>query len=151
MSTGAGPASQSGKKRKEFWEFSNRRSRRTEKRKYLLGLLRARRSMRRRYSRSSTHQMMTWRRRRVQKGKGTPPARMMPVDQTLMVASRGSGIGTNQGRHHQARVYSHDHRRVPSEPERFAEGYGRQVAVNLRNTVPITTINLRSRDNNHCR
>src|ERR1043165_9100641 len=38
---------------------------------------------------------------------------------------------------------------VPSEPERFAEGYGRQVAAILRNTGPITTINLRSRDNNH--
>ena len=38
---------------------------------------------------------------------------------------------------------------VPSEPERFAEGYGHQVATILRNTVPITTINLRSRDNNH--
>jgi hypothetical protein len=38
---------------------------------------------------------------------------------------------------------------IPIEPERFAEGYGRQVAAILRNTVPITTINLRSRDNSH--
>src|SRR4051812_30365068 len=38
---------------------------------------------------------------------------------------------------------------VPSEPKRFAEGYGRQVAAILRNTVPITTINLRSHDNSH--
>ena len=39
--------------------------------------------------------------------------------------------------------------RVPTKPGRFAEGYGRQLAAILRNTVPITTINLRSRDNNH--
>src|SRR4051812_18652769 len=38
---------------------------------------------------------------------------------------------------------------VPSEPKLFAEGYGRQVAAILRNTVPITTINLRSHDNSH--
>src|SRR3954468_18860013 len=38
---------------------------------------------------------------------------------------------------------------ILEQPECFAEGYGRQVAVILRNTVPITTINLRSRDNNH--
>ena len=38
---------------------------------------------------------------------------------------------------------------IPTEPQRFAEGYGRQVAAILRNTVPITTINLRSHDNIH--
>jgi len=38
---------------------------------------------------------------------------------------------------------------IPTEPQRFADGYGRQVAAILRNTVPITTINLRSRDNIH--
>src|SRR4051812_35942624 len=38
---------------------------------------------------------------------------------------------------------------VPTDPKCFAEGYGRQVAAILRNTVPITTINLRSCDNNH--
>ena len=38
---------------------------------------------------------------------------------------------------------------VTSEPKRFAEGYGRQVAAILWNTVPITTINLRSHDNSH--
>src|SRR4051812_11039130 len=38
---------------------------------------------------------------------------------------------------------------VPTDPKCFAEGYGRQVAAILRNIVPITTINLRSRDNNH--
>lgn len=38
---------------------------------------------------------------------------------------------------------------IPKEPERFSEGYGRQVAAILRNTVPITTINLRSRENIH--
>ena len=38
---------------------------------------------------------------------------------------------------------------IPIEPTRFSEGYGRQVAAILRNTVPITTINLRSHDNIH--
>src|ERR1041384_3743320 len=38
---------------------------------------------------------------------------------------------------------------VPSEPKRFTEGYNLHVVVILRNTVPITTINLRSHDNSH--
>src|SRR3954469_24164960 len=38
---------------------------------------------------------------------------------------------------------------IPTEPQRFSGGYGRQVAAILRNTVPITTINLRSHDNTH--
>src|ERR1041385_7601410 len=38
---------------------------------------------------------------------------------------------------------------IPTEPQRFSEEYGRQVTAILRNTVPITTINLRSRDNTH--
>jgi hypothetical protein len=47
MSTGAGPASQSGKNGRNFGNTPRRRSRNTKKSKYL-GLLRARTSMRRR-------------------------------------------------------------------------------------------------------
>ena len=38
---------------------------------------------------------------------------------------------------------------IPMEPKRYADGYGRQVAAILRNTVSITTTNLRTRDNSH--
>ena len=38
---------------------------------------------------------------------------------------------------------------IPVQPERYATGYGRQVAAILRNTVPITTSNLRTHGNSH--
>ena len=38
---------------------------------------------------------------------------------------------------------------IPTEPKRHSEGYDRQIAAILWNTVPITTINPRSRDNIH--
>src|SRR4051812_40838924 len=38
---------------------------------------------------------------------------------------------------------------IPTEPQHFSEGYDRQVAAILRNTVPITMINLSSHDNSH--
>ena len=38
---------------------------------------------------------------------------------------------------------------IPREPKCHSEGYGRQIVAILWNTVPMTTINLRSQDNIH--
>jgi hypothetical protein len=149
MSTGAGPASQSGKKRKEFWEYSQEEVEEHEE-EQVPRITQGEDEYEEEIeseSDSSDDDM--------EEEEGTEGERNTAGEDD----AGGSNTDGSQSRKRNRKPTKVGTIRqeftavttagVPSEPERFAEGYGRQVAAILRNTVPITTINLRSRDNNH--
>jgi len=137
MSTEAGPASQSGKKRKEFWEYSQEEVEEHEEEQVP----------------------------RITQGEDEYEEEIESESDSSdddmeeeegMEGERNTAGEDDAGGSNTDGSQSRKRNRKPTkvgtirqEPERFAEGYGRQVAAILRNTVPITTINRRSRDNNH--
>jgi hypothetical protein len=145
MSTGAGPSSQSGKKRKEYWEYSQEFEEPAEaqvppgEEEYEEEIESE--------SDSSEEDM--------EEEADTDGERNIGEDD----ATGGSNTDGSQSRKRNRKPTKVGTIRqeftvvtsvgIPTEPERFAEGYGRQVAAILQNTVPITTINLRSHDNIH--
>ena len=95
-----------------------------------------------------SHRRKTWR-RRVQKGRGNTGEDDAGSSHTDGSQSRKRNrkptkVGTIRQEFTAVTPVG-----IPTEPTRFSDGYGRQVAAILRNTIPITTINLRCRDNIH--
>ena len=144
MSTGAdaGPSSQPGKKRKEFWEYSQEEV--EEQREEEVPLGEEYEEEIESESDSSEDDDMEEGERNTADEDDHAGGSNTDGSQSRKRNRKPTKVGTIRQEFTVVTSIG-----IPTEPQRFSEGYSRQVAAILRNTVPITTINLRSRDNTH--